>query len=80
MFKFSSLGIVILCCLYSCSEIGEYYSADKGGEIESIQLRTSKKILCDFVANSIQSDFNAMLYVKLIDTTTSNLTIKNYLY
>lgn len=71
------LSIFFICHLCSCSQIGEFYSTDKDGEEESFRLAASPKLKCNFGANIIQSDFNAILYVKLLDTTFTDFTIKS---
>ena len=69
--------IFLSAWLCSCSKTGEYYSTDKEGEIENMQLRSNQKVHIDFVANIIEADFNAMFYFKLLDTSIKNYQIKS---
>lgn len=63
--------------LCSCSKTGDYYSMDKDGEVENMQLLSNEKAHIDFVANIIGADFNVMLYFKLIDTSIKDYQIKD---
>ncbi|MBG9377052.1 hypothetical protein I5907_12480 [Panacibacter sp. DH6] len=59
----------------SCSSIGEYYTDEKDNDVENIQINSDTQIKnIGFAANTIDSNFNGIIFFKLIDT----LNYKNY--
>lgn len=70
MIKDKCLCMLVVAVLFvSCTAIGEYYTDVKDDDVEYIQINTDRQLKSiGFAANIIGSEFNGIIFFKLIDT------------
>lgn len=70
MIKYKWVYLLVTTILFaSCTVIGEYYSDVKDDDVEDIQINSDRQLKdIGFAANIIGSEFNGIIFFKLIDT------------